>query len=126
VFVVKKKILVVDDEPDIALSLRVTFHDSGYKIDYAENGEKCFEFLEKSPDKPDIIILDIMMPGMSGWDVLKKLKEEPSWKNIPVVFLTARLDYAAKNAGEFLGDDYILKPYDPEDLKKRITKILEK
>ena len=122
----KKKILVVDDESDIALSLRVTFRDSNYEIEHVENGKKCFEFLEKSTDRPDVIILDIMMPGMNGWDVLKKLKENPSWERIPVVFLTARVDYTAENAGKFLGEDYIIKPYDPADLKKRIVKILSK
>lgn len=123
---VKKKILIVDDEPNIALSLKVTFHDSGYEVHHVENGEKCLDFLEKTPVKPDVIILDIMMPGMSGWDVIKKLKEDPDLEKIPVVFLTARVDYTARNAGKFLGDDYIEKPYDPDDLKHRIKKILEK
>jgi DNA-binding response OmpR family regulator len=122
----KKKILIVDDEPDVAFTVEFTFSDSDYDVERVENGEKCFEILENSAEKPALILLDIMMPGMNGWEVFKKLKENPAWENIPVVFLTARIDHTAENAGKFLGDDYIEKPYDPDDLKKRIIKILEK
>ena len=121
----KKKIMIVDDEPDVAHTIEFTLKESN-KLDviYMEDGKKCLEFLEKSEDKPDLIILDIMMPGMSGWEVFYKLKENPAWEHIPVVFLTARIDSAAENAGKFLGEDYIEKPYDPQDLKERIHKIL--
>ena len=122
----KKKILVVDDEPDVAFTVEFTFRDLGYDIEHVENGEKCFEILEKATKKPDLILLDIMMPGMNGWEVFKKIKENPSWENIPIVFLTARIDHAAENAGKFLGEDYIEKPYEPKDLKERIMKLLEK
>jgi DNA-binding response OmpR family regulator len=71
-----------------------------------------------------LILLDIMMPGMSGWEVFKSLRENPSWEKIPVVFLTARTDNIAKNAGSFLGNDYIEKPFKLPELKERIDKIL--
>jgi len=66
------------------------------------------------------------MPKMSGWTVFDTLKENPSWKDIPVVFLTARTDRIAENAGRFLSEDYIEKPVKTEDLKNRIDKVLEK
>ena len=85
----------------------------------------CFVLL-KNNEIPDLILLDIMMPETSGWAVFDKLKENPSWKDIPVVFLTVRTDEIAENAGSFLGDDYIEKPVDAEELKKRIDKVLKK
>ena len=66
------------------------------------------------------------MPEMSGWETLKILQENASWKDIPVVFITARTDDFAKNTGNFLAMDYIEKPFDIEDFKKRINKVLEK
>jgi len=120
-----KTILVVDDNPDVLTSLKVGLEEvSGdYQILMAEDGKKCLEML-KNNTKPDIILLDIMMPQMSGWEVFDRIKENPSWKTIPVVFLTARTDRTAKNAGSFLGDDYIEKPFNISDLKKRIEILL--
>jgi len=63
---------------------------------------------------------------MSGWEVLKRLKENPSWENIPIIFLTARTDRVAEEAGGFLAEDYIEKPFKVRDLKERIDKILNK
>lgn len=120
-----KTILVVDDNPDVLTSLKVGLEDASgdYQILGAENGRKCLDMLNNNT-KPDIILLDIMMPQMSGWEVFDRIKENPSWNNIPIVFLTARTDRTAKNAGSFLGDDYIEKPFNIIDLKKRIETIL--
>jgi CheY-like chemotaxis protein len=122
-----KKIMFVDDEPDQIATIRKVLKDAGmdYELIPAESGKKCLELL-KNNEIPDLILLDIMMPGMSGWVVFDKLKENPSWKDIPVVFLTARIDEIAKNAGSFLGDDYIEKPVNAEELKNRIDKVLKK
>jgi DNA-binding response OmpR family regulator len=65
-----------------------------------------------------------MMPEMSGWAVYDKLKEHPTWKNIPIIFLTARIDRIARNAGKFMGDDYIEKPFEISDIKSRVEKVL--
>jgi putative two-component system response regulator len=121
-----KKIMVVDDEPDVAFTVEFSLKDTDYDVIHVENGVKCLEMLRNKDMIPDLILLDIMMPKLSGWEVFKKLKENPSWANIPVIFLTARVDNTAENAGSFLGDDYIEKPYDPVDLKKRIEKVLNK
>jgi len=66
-----------------------------------------------------------MMPGMSGWKTFDKIKENDNWKKIPVVFLTARTDRVAKNAGGFLAEDYIEKPFDLTDLHERIQSIFQ-
>ena len=65
------------------------------------------------------------MPGMSGWKVFDKLKDNASWEKIPIIFLTARTDKIAENAGGFLGNDFIEKPFDIKDLKSRIDKVLK-
>ncbi|MEF8879424.1 MAG: response regulator [Candidatus Thermoplasmatota archaeon] len=121
----KKNILIVDDEPDVALTAKYNINeDDEYNIEVVNSGEECLEFLEKN-GKPDLIVLDIMMPGMSGWEVHKKLKENSEWMNIPIIFLTARVDDTAEHAGKFLAEDYIEKPYQPEDLKNRVKRILQ-
>jgi two-component system response regulator VicR len=118
-----KKIMIVDDNPDIILSIKSGLEvvAGDYEIIGAESGEKCLELLET--ETPDIILLDIMMPEMSGWETFDKLKGNASWVKIPVVFLTARTDRVAKNAGGFLGDDYIEKPFEIAELKRRIDEI---
>lgn len=116
-----KTILVVDDNPDVINSLKIGLEDTTleYRILGAEDGQKCLEILNNNI-MPDIILLDIMMPHMSGWEVFDRIKKDPSLSTIPIIFLTARTDRIAKNAGNFLGDDYIEKPFDIIDLKKRI------
>jgi CheY-like chemotaxis protein len=116
-----KTVLVVDDNPDVINSLKIGLEDATreYRILGAENGQKCLQLL-KDNIKPDIILLDIMMPQMSGWEVFDRIKKDPTFSTIPIIFLTARTDRIAKNAGGFLGDDYIEKPFDVTDLKKRM------
>lgn len=118
-----KKIMIVDDNPDIILSIKSGLEvvAGDYEIIGAESGERCLELLET--ETPDLILLDIMMPEMSGWETFDKLKGNASWGKIPVVFLTARTDRVAKNAGGFLGDDYIEKPFEIAELKRRIDEI---
>ena len=121
-----KKILIVDDDPGISYTVKNGLEelDAEYKVDSVESGEKCLELL-KNNQIPDLILLDIMMPEMSGWETYNKIKENLSWKNIPVVFLTARKDQVAKNAGDFFGDDFIEKPFKIPELKQRLEKILK-
>lgn len=123
-----KKIMLVDDEEDLIFSIKTALEDKyGDELEIipANSGMKCLELL-KNNEMPDLILLDIMMPGMNGWEAFKKLKDNPSWRHIPILFLTARTDRIAKNAGGFLGDDYIEKPVTPEELKERIDKVLKK
>jgi len=123
-----KKIMLVDDEQDQIFSIKtgfVEFYPNHYEIIPAENGKKCFEILEKNVI-PDLILLDIMMPEMSGWEVFDKLRANQKWKNIPVIFLTARSDGLATSAGSMIADDYIEKPIEINELKTRIDNVLNK
>lgn len=115
--------MVVDDNPDQIYTVSQILNEPEYKVIGADSARECLELLENN-QIPDLILLDIMMPGMSGWDLAKKLKKSP-WNNIPVFFLTARKNTIAKAAGNFLGEDYIEKPVDGEDLKKRIDNVLK-
>jgi len=118
-----KKIMIVDDNPDIILSITNGLEDSvEYKVIGAESGKKCLEILEA--EMPDLILLDIMMPEMSGWETYDIIKENEAWRKIPLVFLTARTDKIARDAGDFLGEDYIEKPFELDNIMERIDKIL--
>ncbi len=122
-----KKIMIVDDNPSIIFSVKegLELIDDSFEIIGAESGEKCLELL-KSGNLPDLILLDIMMPGMNGWDLFAELDNNTEWKKIPVVFLTAKTDAYSTGFGKLVSMDYIEKPFDLKDLKKRIDSILEK
>lgn len=122
-----KKILVIDDENDILLSLKQGLEDTNGEITViaAKSGMECFEILKKG-EKPDIILLDIMMPVMNGWEVLNRIRENPKWNNIPIVFLTAKNDDFTKTFGKSIALDFIEKPFDLDDLKKKINYLLDK
>jgi len=122
----KKRIMVVDDNPDVLISIKegLTTLDENIEVIPVENGEECLKLLEERRIKPDLIILDIMLPGMSGWEVYNQIKEREEWEKIPIIFLTARTDPTAREVGSFLGEDYIEKPFDARDLKARIDRIL--
>jgi len=122
-----KKIMIVDDDPDCLTSVKQALEmmDDDYKVLLANSGTECLELL-KNNEVPDLILLDIMMPKMSGWETLKNIQENFKWKDIPVVFLTSRTDDIAKKTGSFLAEDYIIKPFVIEDLKKRIDTVLKK
>ena len=121
-----KTILVVDDDPGVAQTVKYGLEslDTEYKVICVDRGKKCLAMLE-SNQIPDIILLDIMMPEMTGWETREKIKENQSWTHIPIIFLTARHDHIAKNAGDFLADAYIEKPCKITDLKDTIDKILK-
>jgi len=118
-----KKIMVVDDEPDILFSVGQMLELSGYEVIKAVDGKDCLNKL--SEVTPDLVLLDIMMPEMSGWDVAAKIKENPKWNNIPIVFLTAKGDTMSIGMGSIAAEDYITKPFDIKDLKIRVEKILK-
>ena len=121
-----KKIMVVDDEPDQIITLKYLFKNfkEKYEIVGANSGKECLGLMVNG-ESPDIILLDIMMPEMSGWELFDKLKDNPSWQHIPIIFLTARTDDLAEDAGRVLGNDYIEKPFEIEVLISRIDRILE-
>ena len=120
--------MVVDDEPDQVLTLKYCLKSIGneFEVIAASNGEECLEKLKNSKDLPDLILLDVMMPDMNGFEVYDNLKNDPKLSYTPVIFLTASNDEFEKDVGEILADDYIMKPFETEDLIKRIRKTLDK
>ena len=119
-----KKIMVVDDEPDILLTVGQMLELSGYEVIRAKDGDECLEKLKTIT--PDLVLLDLMMPGLSGWDVAAKIKENDHWNDIPIVFLTIKGDTMSVGMGKLSAEDYIVKPFDNEALLKRVEEILNK
>src|SRR4030042_3302948 len=117
-----KKIMMVDDEPDQIYTLKKMLESESdeYELVGVESGMQCLQSL-KNGEHPDIIFLDIMMPNMTGWELYERIKDNIEWKNIPIVFLTARTDDMAFNTGGFLGDGFLNKPFDI----KQIIKIIK-
>jgi CheY-like chemotaxis protein len=123
-----KKIMLVDDEKDQIFFIKTSFENlfgKEYTFVPAESGEKCFELLNKK-NIPDLILLDIMMPKMNGWEVFDRLRANPEWKNIPIIFLTARTDEFAEHAGVLIAEDYIKKPIEIKELKTRMDNVLKR
>lgn len=121
----KKVILVIDDTPDNLFLVTNLLKDL-YTIKVANNGEKALKFLDETPVTPDLILLDIMMPVLNGYDVLKKIKENQKLQNIPVVFLTAKSSVEDEKLGFDLGaNDYITKPISPPILLSRVKTQFE-
>jgi DNA-binding response OmpR family regulator len=118
--VTKKKVLIIDDERLIVKSTGMALKYFGYDTLEAFTGESGFAMAQR--DRPDIILLDIMMPGMDGWEVLSRLSQEETTKGIPVIIFTAK-EYSngsalARSKG---ASDYIAKPFEPEALHKLIV-----
>lgn len=120
----KQKILIADDERDIIDFLKYNLDKEGYSVLTAKNGN---EAIQQSKKNPDLIILDIMMPEMDGFDVVRELKKDPATAHIPVIFLTAKSSDVDEVVGLELGaDDYITKPVSIPKLIARVKLTLRK
>ena len=120
---VAARVLVVDDDPVIQRLLKVNFEMEGYVVLMANDG---VDGLEKArAERPDIVVLDIMMPRMSGLDVTKALKADPDTASIPILLLSAKAQEADLRAGDESGaDDYLTKPFEPLMLIQRVENLL--
>ena len=120
-----KTILVVDDFEDNIISVKCVLEDATkeYQVIGVDSGEKCLQVLQ-GDHLPDLILLDIMMPGMSGWDVAARIKENDRWRAVPIVFLTALGDEISTGMGLLSSEDYIVKPFDIVKLKECVKRIL--
>jgi two-component system alkaline phosphatase synthesis response regulator PhoP len=119
----KGKILVVDDEIYIVHILDFSLGMEGYEVVTALDGEQALHKVKN--DKPDLVVLDIMMPKLDGYETCKILKSDPDTKNIPVILLSAKGRNADQKMGYQVGaDDYITKPFSPRKLVERINMIL--
>ncbi len=115
----KLNVLVVDDEPHIVNLVKLSLDGDDYKVQGAYSAREAKTTMEQFV--PDIMILDIMMPGVNGYDLCKELKEKEKTSNIPIVILSAKTQIQDKlQAVEVGADDYITKPFDPIELKRRI------
>ena len=121
----KENVLVVDDEEDILELLRFNLSKEGYHVICATTGERAVEMARS--ELPDLIVLDLMLPGMDGLEVAKFLKNAPETQNIPIVMLTAKGEESDVVTGLELGaDDYISKPFSPRILVARVKAVLRR
>lgn len=121
----KKRILLIEDEEDIAALIKLQAELSGYKLHVEVDGINGYRAIER--EKPDLVILDIMLPGENGFDVCRKMKSNPDLKNIPVLILSAKGEEFDVVLGLELGaDDYVQKPFSPKVLFSRIKAILRR
>ncbi|MCU0651443.1 MAG: response regulator [Candidatus Omnitrophica bacterium] len=121
----KEKILIVDDERDIIKMLDYNLKKEGFRVISAYDGEDAIDSALK--ERPDLIVLDLMLPGLDGLEVCKTIKKENKTANIPIIMLTAKAQEADKIVGLELGaDDYITKPFSPRELIARIKAVLRR
>ncbi|NEN88636.1 MAG: response regulator transcription factor [Okeania sp. SIO3H1] len=119
------KILLVDDEPGLREAVQAYLEDSGFNVDVASNANEGWDILQSY--LPDLVITDIMMPQIDGYQFLQKLREDPRFKALPVVFLTAKGMTTDRIQGYQAGcDAYLSKPFDPEELVAIVENLLER
>lgn len=117
------KVLVVDDEPNIVLSLEFLMQQAGFEVVTAEDGESALRSVADGP--PDLILLDISLPGISGFDVLEQLRGDPLHARLPIIMLTAHGREVEREKGMALGaDDYITKPFSTLALVEKVKGLL--
>jgi two-component system, OmpR family, phosphate regulon response regulator PhoB len=119
------RILVVEDERDIAALVAYHLMKEGYRVRTAEAGQEALASV--AAEKPDLVLLDLMLPGFSGYEVLQEIRRRPDMADVPVVVLTARRDEADRVMGLELGaDDYVTKPFSPRELVLRVSAVLRR
>ena len=121
-------IMIVDDDPDILEGILTVLESQPYRLATARDGIKCLEMVEE--EKPDLLILDLLMPRMDGWGVIRKMRSEPRYADIPILVLTTVVEDASRRRYELETgmamdvQDYVQKPVRPDDLIQRIEKML--
>ncbi len=117
------KILIVDDEPNIVLSLEFLMKKAGYDVRTAADGEAALEAIAATC--PDLVLLDVMMPRKNGYEVCQAIRENPAWKDTRVIMLTAKGRDVEREKGLALGaDDYITKPFSTQEVVERVQEML--
>jgi DNA-binding response OmpR family regulator len=120
-----RRVLVVDDERSIRLLCRVNLAASGMDVLEASDGREGLELARR--ERPDLVLLDVMMPEVDGWTVARELAADAQTRDIPIVFLTARADPADKRLGQQLGGvGYVVKPFDPVTIGDLVENVLER
>jgi DNA-binding response OmpR family regulator len=120
---VNKKVLIVDDEPNIVTSLEYLMKKSGYEVKIARNGDDAMALVASF--LPDVVLLDVMLPRKSGYEVCKKMRERPDWRHIKIVMLSAKGRETEVSKGLSLGaDTYVTKPFSNQELMATIGGLL--
>ena len=118
-----KRVLIVDDEPNIVTALDYLLRRSGYEVRAASNGEEALRQVQEYA--PDLVLLDVMMPRRSGYEVCQRIRERPEWSGIKIVILSAKGREAEISKGLAVGaDEYITKPFSNAELVARIEQLL--
>jgi len=121
----REKILVIEDEPDIAVVLQYNLEKEGFDVETARRGDTGFDAVRR--DNPDLILLDLMLPGIDGLELTRMLKRDPLTSRLPIVMLTARGEEVDRIVGLELGaDDYISKPFSPREVVLRVKAVLRR
>ena len=120
-----QKILVVEDEPDISKLVSYNLAQERFKVLTAEDGEQALKVIQR--EKPNLVVLDLMLPGLSGMEVCKILRERPETAKLPILMLTAKAGEADRIVGLEMGaDDYLAKPFSPREMVARVRAILRR
>jgi DNA-binding response OmpR family regulator len=118
-----KKVLIADDEPNIVTSLQFLMAKGGYEVEVARNGEEALAMVESF--MPDLVLLDVMMPRRSGYEVCQKMREREDWRHIKIVMLSAKGREAEVSKGLSIGADaYVTKPFSNRDLVAKVGELL--
>lgn len=118
------KILIVDDEPNIVVPLQFLMEQNGYQALVAQSGEEALEIISK--EQPDLVLLDIMLPGIDGFEVCEIVRLKPEWRHIRIIFLTAKGRDVDIAKGMVLGaDEYITKPFSNRKIIDAVSKLLK-
>jgi len=118
-----KKILVADDEPSIVAAVEFLLRRNGYEVHVARNGEEALELVEAH--NPDLVLLDVMMPRKSGYEVCARMREREEWRHIKIIMLSAKGRDAEVNKGLTMGADvYVTKPFSTRELMAKIKGLL--
>jgi DNA-binding response OmpR family regulator len=120
-----KEILIVDDEPGVVVPIQYLMEQQGYRVMIAERGEDALDLIYQY--KPDLVLLDIMLPGIDGYEVCEIVRLNPDYRNVKIIFLTAKGREVEIAKGLALGADaYITKPYSNTELVAKVKELLEK
>ncbi len=117
-----KRILIVDDELDLVKVTGFRLKKAGYQVLISVDGRQALELIQKDP--PDLVLLDLLLPQIQGDQVCRQIKQDPKLKHIPVILFTATAVNVPDKVKEVGADDYLTKPFDPEELLSRISEIL--
>ena len=119
-----KRVLVVDDEPNIVMSLEFLMRRAGFEVAVARNGREALDALDGTP--PDLLLLDVMMPEFDGYEVCERIRARPEWNATKIVMLTARGREVERERGLTLGADaYVTKPFSTRDLVEQVKRMLD-